>query len=410
MKAFVIVPEITAFPMLKQVLGDRWLDQKVDAAIKAFSGKAGLSPSMQGQTLGRLSHPLVSEFYHVAIGADRDRLFGSPTPLADSVESALNELHKTNLTSDIGPRLKDSDGFLKVAYELEIAAGFKRLGHQISWSKPGPKMRPEFFLTSRQGSVSIECKKRNRWDGVNREGDRFWKQFQDALVQAMNQERLNFWIRLSGRRFQPSDADLVVAEVIDEIKTNENGRLEILDGRYVAEFQKLTDVGGSISREVVDLFPRGSYGVNSGKSPRNNPTGGPMRDPKLIRMIMEDEPDQRVRALVRNLKDASKQVADGLASLVYLDVNIPTYVQEQQEFEDFVRAVSNEMHGAHKSISAAILTNNYPALSVDGHMGWRIRSTYVAHESPGVVLPDDLVFPGDANGSQWLAGAWHLDI
>lgn len=117
---FIVPPLVSNHPKVNQVLGGGWLKRKVEDAIGATKGKAILHPSRMSPTFGWVVHPLVSEGKQKAVN-------GEATPILDSLEIDLQDLGNTALPSDLRDRLRDEHGFSKAAYELRIAAGFRRL-------------------------------------------------------------------------------------------------------------------------------------------------------------------------------------------------------------------------------------------------------------------------------------------
>jgi len=85
-----------------------------------------------GQTFGRLSHPLISELYHKSL-AQSGHSWRLQNPLLDSLEIDLNDLSGEPYPHDLRKELRDSHDMEKAAYELRIAAGFRRLGHAVYW-------------------------------------------------------------------------------------------------------------------------------------------------------------------------------------------------------------------------------------------------------------------------------------
>ena len=135
---------------------------------------------------------------------------------------------------------------------------------------------------------------------------------------------------------------------------------------------------------------------------------GPATDPKLLRLEFIDDQGQRIKGLLRNLNDASKQVIKGIPNLIYIDVNISDWEQEQAEFENMKQAILGELNIRHRHVSAVVLTDIYPTISADDNYGWRVRTELIAQPKPTAELPDKLRFPGDATDSHWLSGDMYV--
>ena len=372
-----------------------------------MESKQNLHPSQMGQTFGRLSHPLISELYHKSTGAVRGTVGGSRTPLLDSLEIDLNDLSGEPYPHDLRKRLRDSHDMEKAAYELRIAAGFRRLGHAVYWLPAAANPHAEFLVFAPTFDVlSVECKKRDAADGYEQRGEAFWRHFQYHLRQQMEAASLNYWVKLSGREFLVADVQPLVSEIIDAIRLGERGQFDSMSLHYRVEYLKLADHGDSIPAELVQLFPEGDRGVNTGRRNRDQTTAGALENPKLIRMEIVDDPEHRIVGIIRNLKVAANQVVKGIPNLVFLDVNLPKHEDEVSEFDAMVDSVTEELKAHHNEVSAVILTNMYPALSLDRHLGFRIRTELVVHPKPAVCLPRELRFPGDVAGTRWLPGVW----
>lgn len=407
MNAFVVFPTMETHPRANDVIGKRWLRQRVEAAINAMKGKQNLSPSTIGQTFGRLEHQLISETYRVVNGDRRATQNIISTPLLDSLEIDLNDLADVPKPNDLRNRLRDGHDFEKVAYELRIAAGFRRLGHWPCWVPPMHQPHPEFLVLSTKSQIiSVECKKRDARDGYQNEGKRFWEHFQYQLRHSMAADSLNYWVKISGREFRIADVDGLVREIVPQIKTEIQGQFYSGNGRYQIEYMKLTEPGESIPMEIVNLFPKEHFGINGGTQRANQIMIGPLQDPKLLRLEILDDPAHRIKGLLRNLKSAARQIPSGLQNLVYIDINIDDYEQEQVEFDEMAEAIQKQLYEAHKKVSAVVLTNIYPALSLDEKLGWRVRTMLIRHSKPSVKLSNSLSFPGDEVGSHWLRGTW----
>lgn len=74
-------------------------------------------------------------------------------------------------------------------------------------------------------------------------------------------------------------------------------------------------------------------------------------------------------------------------------------------FQSFVER-RKELGERHRHVTAVILTNIYPALSLDEQVGFRVRTELVMQPKPIVCLPRELRFPGDEVGTRWLPGVW----
>lgn len=398
MNEFVIQPSVSAHEKINEILGQRWLKHQVGLARKAIKRKQNLHPSSMSPAFGWVSHPLISE-------AKRDETTRSGAPLLDSLEIDLTDLAGTVLPSNLGQRLRDDHDCDKATYELRIAAGFRRLGHALEWCPPMKQHHPEFLvLVGGPSILSVECKKRDASDGYAKKAEKFWKHFQYVLQKKMEQESLNYWVKLSGQDFLLQDIESLVTEIVSTIKVSKFGQFDSALGRYHIEYVWIVKTGGSLSMEVVKMFPRGMFGINMGRQKRNQVMTGPMTDPKLLRMEIIDDPENRVRGIIRNIKIAAKQVIRGLPNLVYIDVNIGDYNQEQREFDNMVAAVAGELRSRHRQISAVVLTNIFPSLSLDNYLGWYVRTRLIPQPLPIVNLPDNLLFPGNAADTRWFPG------
>lgn len=398
MDGFLIPPIPPNHDKIHEILGHNWLRDQVDAALGALKKKQPLHPSTISSAYGWNLHPLVSEL--------KDHLQeGDRTLTLDKIEQDFHALTTTRLPSDIGKRLRDSHDCGKAAYELSIAAGFSRLRYPLVWCPPIDTPHPEFLVsTSTAGLLAVECKKRDASDGYEKEAGRFWHHLQYPLRKKMQAESLNYWVKVSGRELLLKDIEHLTDEIITAIKVNKDGQFDSDTGRYHIEYTWLVEPGGSIPMEVVNLFPRGLYGINIMKQQRSQIMSGPATNPKLLRLEFIDDQGQRIKGLLRNLNVASKQVIKGILNLIYIDVNISDWEQEQAEFENMKQAILGELNIRHRHVSAVVLTDIYPSISADDNYGWRVRTELIAQPKPTVRLPDSLRFPGDSADSHWLSG------
>lgn len=398
MNQFIVPPVVSNHSRVNKLLEPDWLKRQVNAALEATKRKQTLHPSTMTPAFGWITHPLVVEAKQ-KVGS------GAKTPIIDGLEIDLGDLNGVPLPHNLGQRLRDDHDFSKVAYELRIAAGFNRLGFTPVWCPPMEQPHPEFLVLADKTKtiMSVECKKRDTKDGYEKDAGIFWKHLQDQLKQEMSSESLNYWVKVSGRNFVLTDIEVLVSEIISTIKKDESGQFDPLCGRYHVEYVRLTDRGGSVDTEIINLFPRGDYGINMGEGYRS--MVGPVKDPKLLRMEFIDDPEHRIKGIVRNLKTAAKQVIEGLLNLVYIDVNIPDYEREQTEFRYMAEAIRKQLGLRHKHVSAVILTNIYPALSLDDYLGWRVRTEFIVQTKSIIRIPEGLIFPGDMFDTNWLRGS-----
>lgn len=403
MDTFIVPHTITDHKRVNEVLGADWLKQQVETIRKAKKIKPVLHPARMSPAYGWATHHLIVEANSIELGRE--------TPLLDSLETDIMNLSGTRLPSNLGDRIKDDHDFSKVAYELRIAAGFCRLGHRLIWIPTLNQPHPEFIVFLPDlNFLSVECKKRDKSDGYEQDGAVFWKHFQYKLIVKMKEAALNYWVKLTSREFNVSHIDSVVAEIISVIQSSEWGQFDSQIGSYQIEYTKLANPGQSISMDVVNMFPRGVFGINMGTQKRNQIMVGPVENPKLLRLEVIDDLEHRIKGVLRNLRTAARQVIEGITNLVYIDINIPEYEREQEEFSNFVEAVKQVLAVRHRQISAVVLTNIYPALTLDEYLGWRIRTELIEHPNPLVRLPSKMAFPGDNLGTQWLPGAPSVHI
>lgn len=66
--------------------------------------------------------------------------------------------------------------------------------------------------------------------------------------------------------------------------------------------------------------------------------------------------------------------------------------KSSEEFQNFVEAVRSELAQRHKQISAVVITNIYPSLSLDEYLGWRIRTELIEQPKPLMRLPKGASF------------------
>lgn len=387
-----------------EILGHNWLSNQVDAALEATDKKQTLHPSTMTPAYGWINHPLISELKQHCLNGER-------TLLLDSIEQDLRALAETTLPFDLGKRLRDAHDCSKAAYELRIAAGFCQLGYLLVWCPPMKEPHPEFIVsTGNSGLLAAECKKRDASDGYEQEAGRFWKHFQFSLRKKMEAGSLNYWVKVSGREFRLKDIEHLSEEIITAIKVEKNGQFDSDLGRCHIEYTWLAEPRGSIPMEVVKMFPRGVYGINAGKQDKDQIMSGPLTDPKLLRLEFIDDREHRIKGLLRNLNTASKQVKKGILNLIYIDVNISDYEKEQAEFENMKKAIMAELNIRHRHVSAVILTDIYPSISLDENYGWRVRTEFLIQTKPTVGLPDNLRFPGDLADTHWLSGDMYVPM
>jgi hypothetical protein len=407
MNEFIIPPPITTYLETDKFLGHVWIRRKVYAASEAMKRKTKLHPSTIGQTFGQLRHPLIWEAYNAQTLTDQEEIPATKTPILDHLEIDLKNLAGTSLPTNFQRRLRDDNDFDKTAYELRIAAGFHRLGYDLLWNFPGHQPHPEFIaLKNKLRILSVECKKRDVIDGYEKKGAKFWEHLQYHLREKLEKASLNYWIKVSGREFLLKDVQPLVSEIIQMAQSKDFGQFDSVIGRYHIDYMKLAEPGESIPLEYVNMFYRGEFGINLGKQKRAQIGKGPLKNPRLLRFEILDDPEHRVIGVLRNLKTAAKQVVPGLPNLVYIDVNIPDYQREQAEFKVIVDAVKQELSTRHRQVSDVILTNIYVSTSLDGFFGLRVRTELITHPEPTISLPLGISFPGDKLGTPWLCGTF----
>ncbi len=403
MDTFIVPPHVTAHRRLHEIIGENWLKQQVESVRVSTHKKDILHPARMSPAFGYFKHPLVLE--------GKKDTSDMNTPLMDSLETDLTAMEGIRLPSDLGERLRSEHDCNKVAYELRIAAGFSRLGYPVTWSAPSKTPSPEFTVSLPNSNLlSVECKKRDQSDGYEQDGARFWEHLQYGLRIKMEAASLNYWVAVTGRDFNLKDVDSLVSEIIYELLSKEYGQFESKAGPYHVQYTKLAEPGKEISMNVVNMFPRGIFGMNMGKQDRNQIMKGPLKDPKLLRLEITDDLEHRMKGILRNLKTAAHQVIRDIPNLVYIDVNLPEYTKEQEEFGSIAEAINSELANRHRQISAVIVTNIYPSFTQDGYLGWRIRMKLIEHPDPLVRLPQGLQFPGDNLETHWISGRLSVKV
>jgi hypothetical protein len=265
-------------------------------------------------------------------------------------------------------------------------------------------------------SVSIECKQRDALDGYEQAASQFWKHLHLPLRQRMTQSQLNYWVKVTAREYRLGDVDRVVKEAVALMRSVESGSATVMGNRYQIDCLRLAEPGGAIPSAFFGLLPRGVFGVNEGTADRSQVrtprfagdefARGPVTDPIALRLELIDDLERRVRGVLRNLKNAAKQVRLGLPSVVYIDVNLGSYERESAEFENMVAAVAAQLQAAHTRVSAVVLVAAAPTRSLDDVTGWWIHTRVLPQPRPQYSLPANLVLPGDGPGSRWLHGRW----
>lgn len=415
MKAIFTPASLADHPIVYAAIGDEWLKRRITVAIEGRRRRNDLSPSAMGMSFGKLVHPLIAESYE-AVNSDAD--VAAETPLLDLLELDINDLGNA-VPSDLGQRLRLEDQATKIMYELHIGAGFVRLGHEIRWLPDRGEKRPEMIVdTDSLTALSVECKKRDAADGYEQAASQFWNHFQHALRQRMDDSMLNLWAKVTSSGFALGDVDRVVKAAVTAMCSNDGGSIEVMDGRYKVDYVRLAAPGGSIPSELLEIFPRQVYGVNAGmvtpsqvrkpRYPGDAFATGPIKDPKVLRLELVDDPAHRITGVLRNLKSASKQVLLGLPGIVYIDANLGNYQRETAEFDGIVARVRDEMQKAHTRISAVVLTDIYPSRTMDSKLRWWVRSEFIPQSRPQYPLPASLRFPGDESGSRWIRGEWFV--
>jgi hypothetical protein len=410
MLAFVVPTKLSDdHPSVRSLVGGDWLDRRVEAAVVAMKQRNDFSPSMIGMTLGRLAHPLVAELFAVRRGYETE------TPYLDLLEIDLRTLGP-NLPVDLQQRMRVDEEAPKVVHELRIAAGLTRLGHRVSWLPDEGTKRPEMLVDpDTSHAISVECKKRDRRDGYEADAERFWGHFQDSMRRRMEEEGLNYWVKVTANEFRLRDVDLIVRQAVDALRANEAGTASLGGGHYQLHFLRLSDPGRSIPGEVLALIPRGVFGVNHGEVDRSDwiiPRSrddafsrGPVTNPKAIRLELPDDPSRRIRGVLRNLKTAAKQLLSNAPGLVYIDLSFRDYDQESSDFESVGSAVTSALERAHRRATAVVLSAIEPTNLMDGLSGWWVRTELIGHSNPLHPFPASHGIPGDES-SRWLPGQW----
>jgi len=411
MRAFVVPPTLpNDHPKTRSVIGDDWLDRRVNAAWRAMQQRNNLSPSAIGMTFGKLAHPLVAELYALAVNSD-----ALGTPQLDLLELDLTKLG-SKVPDDLHGRLRNDEESTKVIHELRIAAGLNRLGHRITWLSDEGAKRPELIVDADSDSaISVECKKRDRNDGYEAQADKFWNHFQYGLRQPMDEGGLNFWVKLTAREFRLRDVDLIVRQTLEELHSNDHGSALLSNGRYHLEYLRLADAHGSLPSEILALIPRGVYGVNHGEVNASDVTiptreggafsRGPVMNPRAIRLELTDDPNRRIRGVLRSLKTAARQLLPDLPGVVYIDLSFRSYDEETSDFDSVVEAVTSELKRAHRRASAVVLTAIEPTRLMDGFPVWSVRTALIRHPDALNPLPEPSDIPGEES-SRWLPGQW----
>jgi len=146
MNGHIILPDVFRYRHTEDLLGKYWLKKKTEKAFQSGETKANLKPGTMGQTFGTINHPLVYEEYdRVRCQEDKKSYIGTETPIRDYLEIDLEALADIEIPNDMAKRLRDDELYDSARYELQIAAGFKRLGYELVWQGwPAPNSDTTF--------------------------------------------------------------------------------------------------------------------------------------------------------------------------------------------------------------------------------------------------------------------------
>ncbi|MGC9015030.1 MAG: tetratricopeptide repeat protein [Thermoproteota archaeon] len=237
-------------------------------------------------------------------------------------------------------KLRNPNEFEAFVFECKIASAFRRLGYNIEFLPEGSKPTPDFRIRCEGGDVFVECKKKMFTKEEKEYRTRACKVAKEVM-HLMDKNQQNLFVEVFSKdAMENIDSVSVVDNLEKQIQSGlKSGNFSIdetrVTWRFLLPFNE--EKPGAFN---VNLSKEPNYLVNTAEIFIEETSKIKYRNPRVIAFYTEVK-FCRGEPLVRKFEDALRQVENHSPSLVYLEVERGTKIQDLEKAEREIEEMFN---------------------------------------------------------------------
>lgn len=410
-------PERKVYETLSKFFGVDWIEKSLEKT--KLTGYHNLNP----QNLAAMDiHPVIKAIIGTQTKLQNSEQQGK-TPITLGSSEALQEILHHNLTvlepelefRLVQRRLRDKLEFPKIEYELTIAAGYKRLGYQVSFipTQTG-KRTGEFYVIGSGQKFLVECKKKDLVTSQEKSVGNWWDEFQHLMMKEFLKSKDGFGLIITiPTAPKKEDIKLIVAETVSQMGKIAGSDKFVVKGLYPIQLTKFCGSGESISAsefyafgEDCDLRVTRNLQHKS-EWPAGNKKTSQVYEPAFVGAIVEKNLEGKLNGVISTLADAYGQLEEDKPNVVYVDVNVSSMMPEYSAklFAQLVPAIEQKLERDYSRISAVVLTN-IKFLDAYPYTGLHCEEVCIKNKKSKHLIPNNVKILGDKTEGQSILEDW----
>lgn len=289
-------------------------------------------------------------------------------------------------------RLKQTDQFESVSFEIEVAAGYVEKGYSVSFVTEGSYKTPDLEVILPCGqTVSVECKYKNVMTEREEKLSLIWKLIESRLLKKIKRLKLNICIVLKLSSIpENKEIDDLVEFIFGYIKSGEfNNNTEINTSiptpcrKHQVLIKTLPDFlpeNFEINfSENLDRFIFSSDRVIEDEKEIH-------RDPAFLGVIFEESFDN-VKGVIDSFKSAAKQIPKSGPGVIIIRIDDKGWSKDLiNSFKKAEKHLQKQLYGnSHKRVNAVFIKTRRLIVSEDSSE-YKGFDLCVEHPSPNVKL------------------------
>lgn len=409
-KAFNLDKLVESMRFFDQLLGKEWIHQQTKERDKKHKGdKYYFLCEEESEHPIIRNWPLMSKEYYEKASQERKiypiQQLGLIAP-AHYIRNAVGIIKGFNDRVS-KTDLRDPIGFESFVFECKIASVFHRLGYNIEFLPEKDEPTPDFLIRCSKGDVFIECKKKIF---TKKEKDYRIKvcEIAKGILYLMDEMQQNLFVEIYSKILSGLDSADITTNLKRQMQRDLNS------GDFSIDRTKIKWHG----LLPFNVEKHGAFGVSLGKEPNylvnmtevfvNGHGEMKYRNPRAIAFFTDVKFD-RVKPLASRFssndrKDALRQIEKYSPSLVYLEVEKGTKIQDLQEAERQIKEIFNPSTQRYDKRTKGIRYCVFSVIELveeKGMIGEYTASRVIENKHSEVSLPQSFFmlgkwFPGNA--------------
>jgi len=337
-KSFNLDKFVKSIHLFDKFLGEEWIRKQAKERDKKHRGDRYYFLCEENSEHPIIRNwPLISEEFSIKAGQERKiypiQQLGLIAP-AHYIRSAMgikgfnDRISKTNLHDPIT--------FESFIFECKIASAFHRLGYNIEFLPEKDEPTPDFLIKCREKDIYIECKKK-----IFTEKEKDYRikacEIAKSILYLMDETQQNLFVEIrskdSMRSLNPSDIVIYLKRQVQKGLKSGNFSIDSTEIKWHSLLPFNVEKFGAFS---VSLSREPNYLVNMTEVFVNEKGEMKYQNPRVIAFYTDVKFD-RITPLVNRFRSALRQVENHYPSLIYLEVEKGTKIQDLQEAERLIK-------------------------------------------------------------------------